>query len=496
MNYYIVRKILGKIMILLSIFMVLPLVVAIIYQESIRNYLAFIIPMVVLLLVGSLLQIGKEKSTKILAREGFVIVGLSWIVMSLFGCLPFIISGDIPYFFDAFFEISSGFTTTGASILTPTALDSLSHSSIFWRSFSHFIGGMGVLVFILAIIPESKDGSSMHILRAESPGPQVGKLVSKMSVSSRILYIIYIALTLVQVLLLWLGPDKNMTLFNSLMYSFGTAGTGGFTPNSLGFSAVGPYSTYVVAIFMILFGINFSMFYLLLLKNVKDVFKNEELRTYLITIILSVTIVFLMVFSSVNKSSSFLTYNTFEESFRHSLFQVASIITTTGFSTAPYESWHPLALTIIIILTFFGACAGSTGGGIKISRIVILFKTLRLKIKSTIFPRKVETIHVDGKTIDLETRLSVVYFILFYFIILIIVSLIISIDGFDLLTNFTASLTCISNVGPGLGKVGPSGNFSMFSPLSKIVLSLEMIFGRLEIFPMLVLFYPKTWIKK
>ena len=349
MNFSIIRNILGKIMVLMSFLMCLPLIVCICNQETYMNYIAFLIPVILLYVIGRLFNLKKAKESKMLAREGFVIVGLSWIIIALFGCLPFIISQEIPNFFDAFFEIVSGFTTTGASILNDVTL--LSKSMLFWRSFSHWIGGMGVLVFILAIIPESKDGSSMHILRAESPGPQVGKLVSKMQVTSRILYLIYLGMTVILFLFLWLGPDKKMDLFNSIIYSVGTAGTGGFAVDSFSLEYYSIYTQYVISIFMILFGINFTLFYFILIGHFKDVFKNEELRWYFAIILISVVIIMISIYSK---------YNNFEHSFRLALFQVATIMSTSGYSTANFNEWPMLAKTILFILMFFGAMAGST----------------------------------------------------------------------------------------------------------------------------------------
>lgn len=486
MNYSIVRNIIGKLMYLMALLMILPLIVCLINikDEGFNNVLSFVIPILLLIGIGKICNIKKASESKITAKEGFIIVGLSWIIMSLFGCLPFLISKEIPNFFDAFFEITSGFTTTGASVVTN--VEELSHSILFWRSFSHWIGGMGVLVFILAIIPESKEGSSMHILRAESPGPQVGKLVSKMKASSRILYLIYMALTIIEVILLWAGPDKQMDLFSSLIYSFGTAGTGGFAIVSTSVEYYSIYSQYVISIFMIVFGINFSLFYLLLLKNYKEVLKNEELRWYLCLIVLSVIIIFCNTLS---------IYKNVEQTFRLSLFQTASIISTTGYSTANYDTWGSLSKGVLIILMFFGSCAGSTAGGIKISRMIILIKSSGRKIGKMVNPRKVESVNVNGKPVDDDTIDAAQSFFILYLFILALCAIIISIDGFDLITNITASLACISNVGPGLGEVGPYGSFSNFSWFSKLVLSIEMLAGRLELFPVLVLFSPKTWIK-
>ena len=485
MNYSIIRTIIGKIAVMLACLMCLPLIVSLIYQEGLRNYLAFIIPIVSLTIFGLLLNIKKAKSNKMLARDGIVIVGLTWIIMSLFGCLPFIISKEIPNFFDAFFEMASGFTTTGASILEDPSL--LSKSLQFWRSFSHFLGGMGVLVLILAIIPESKEGSSLHILKAESPGPQVGKLVSKMQVTSRILYLIYIGLSLIEFLILWIGPDEKMTLFNSLIYTFGTAGTGGFAVHTGSLETFTSYSQYVIAIFMILFGINFSMFYFVLIKNFKEIWKNDEIKIYFVLLITSITILCFNTYS---------IYQNVEETFRHALFQVASIISTTGFSTTDFNEWPAISKTIIILLMFTGACAGSTAGGLKLSRINILFKSAIKKIKNMVYPRKVEATYIDGKPVTEQTVDSVHGYIFIYLLVLIGCSLLISIDGHDLETNFTASLACLNNIGPGLSKVGPYGSFAFFSNYSKFILSLEMIAGRLELFPILLLFNPKTWSRR
>lgn len=475
-------------MVLLAFLMFLPVIVVFIDNEGERNLLAFLVPIVLLFVIGKVLMAKKAENTQILPREGFIVVALSWLVMSLFGCIPFMISGEIPNFFDAFFEISSGFTTTGSSILSdPTKL---SRSIMFWRSFSHWIGGMGVLVFILAIIPESKDGSAMYILRAESPGPQVGKLVSKMRVTSRILYLIYVFLTILLVVILWTSNDPKMTFFNSLIYSFGTAGTGGFAIDLGSLETYTAYVQYVIAIFMFIFGINFSLFYLILIGNYKEVCKNQEIKLYLIVTLISVTIIFFNIYNN---------YATLEEAFRHSLFQVTSLISTTGFSTTDFANtslFPGMAQMVLMFLVFTGACAGSTAGGFKLSRINILFRSTIKKIKNMVSPRKVEVLMIDGNKADEEMVDSVQTYLAVYVMILLVVAFIISIDGFDFTTNFTASLVCLSNVGPGLGKVGPYGGFGEYSNFSKFILSIEMITGRLELFPMLILFSPKTWKKR
>lgn len=464
--------------------MSLSLIFCIVYQENLINYLSFIIPVVLLIGIGFLLNLGKAKTNKISAREGFVIVGITWFVIALFGCLPFLITKEIPNFFDAFFETVSGFTTTGASVCKD--VESLSHSIQFWRSFTHWIGGMGVLVFVLAFIPESKDGTAVHMLRAESPGPQVGRLVSRMQASSRILYYIYISMTILELLILWLGPDKEMNFFNSLIYSIGTAGTGGFAIHSTGLELFHPYSQYVIATFMILFGINFSLYYLLFIGNIKEIFKNEELKWYLCIILIAVVAITINIYT---------IYDNLEFSFRQAYFQVASIISTTGYSSINFDLWPSLSKTIIIVLMFFGAMAGSTAGGTKISRINLLTKSSVKKIKNMVNARTVDVITLDGKLVQQSTLEGVQSYLIIYMIVLSACTLLISIDNFDILTNFTASLSCISNIGPGLCKVGPYGSFVEFSSFSKLVLSVEMIAGRLELFPILVLFSPKTWKK-
>lgn len=487
MNYNIIRNILGKLMVCMAGIMSIPLIFCIVYKEGLWNYLSFIIPAVLLCIIGLLFNIKKAKNTKIVARDALVITAATWLIIAFFGCLPLIISGEYPNFFDAFFEMSSGFTTTGSSVLTGDEMEALPHSLKFWRSFSHWIGGMGILVFVLAFIPESKEGSSMNILQAESPGPQVGKLVSKMQLSSRILYFIYFIMTIILILFLWLGPDKNMNFFNSLIYSLGTAGTGGFSIHAAGVGAFNAYSQYIIAVFMILFGINFSLFYLILIGNAKTALKNEELRWYLCIVAIAVACV------TVNTYS---IYQNFEYSFRQSLFHVASLLTTTGYVTLDFNAWPSFSKCILLFVMITGGCAGSTAGGLKISRIVLITKSSHKKIKNMISPRKVETVCMDGKPINEATVNGVLSYTVIYFMMLVVCVLLISIDGFDITTNITASLTCISNVGPGLNVVGPAGTFKGFSDFSKFVLSIEMIAGRLELLPILVLFYPRTWKKR
>lgn len=493
MNYGLIKNILGKILLLMSALMVFPLMVAIIYQEKTINIISFLIPSISLLIIGLLLELTKAKDTSIVARDGFVIVSLSWIIMSLFGCLPFIISKEIPNFFSAFFEITSGFTTTGSTILSGDEIEALSHSMLFWRSFSHWIGGMGILVFILAFIPESKDGTTVHILRAESTGPKVGKLVSKMRLTSRILYLIYIALSLIMFIILILLPDEKMTPFEAITTVFGTAGTGGFANHAESIGYFANCSQYVIAIFMLIFGVNFSLYYLILIGQWKEVLKNEELRWYLIIVAFAT----LSIFGSIIP-----LYDTLEEGFRQSFFHVSSIISTTGYAISDYAAtWPAYALGILTILTIFGSCAGSTAGGLKMSRLAIITKATLNDIEKMVSPRKVKKLRMDSKPLSDDVVGSVKSFVAAYAIVLVLCALLISIynpnmEHLDVLTSVTSSLTCISNVGPGLGLVGPSGNFSGYSAFSKMILSFEMIAGRLEIFPLLIFVNPKTWIKR
>ena len=486
MNYGIVRNLIGKIMILVGTLMFLPVLICIIYQESLRNFLSFIIPAVSIIGIGFLFNI-KKANPRLQAKEGFVIVALSWVIMALVGAIPLRTSLYYDSYIDAFFEMSSGFTTTGATITTPemmALMNTEAHSVLFFRSFSHWIGGMGVLVLILTIIPESKEGYSVHILRAESPGPQVGRLVSKMKASTRILYLIYIGLSLLETIILWIGPHNEMNLFDSLIYTFGTAGTGGFGINPISIEYYSSYYQYAIAIFMIIFGINFTGFYLILIGKFKEAFKNEELIWYLSFILIAVIIITF----NIHKIT-----NTFEEAFRLSLFQTASIISTTGFSTTNFDNWPTLSKTILLLLMMCGACAGSTAGGMKVSRIIIVVKSALNRIRGMINPRRVESIKVNKEVVSSETTGGVLAFFIVYFLILLFCALLVSIDGYDFTTNFSASLACISNVGPGLSAVGPYNNYTIFIGFSKIVLSLEMIAGRLELFPILILFAPRTW---
>ena len=481
MNYKMMLYTIGNMFKVEAVLLLLPLVTSLIYKEN--TYASFLIPIGILTALGFALSWKRPKNRTMYAREGFIVVGLSWILLSLFGALPFMISKEIPSFINAFFETVSGFTTTGASILEDVEV--LSKGMAFWRSFTHWIGGMGVLVFIMAIIPSS-DGDTIHILRAESPGPQVGKLVSKIKVNARILYLIYFALTILEVVLLVCG---KMPLFDSIVHSFGTAGTGGFGIKN---SSIGGYNNYcqiVIGIFMILFGTNFNVFYFLLIGNVSQALKSEELRWYLSFIFISITVITLNIMITN-------TAAVFGSTLKDAFFQVASIITTTGFSTTNFDGWPELSRSILVLIMFFGACAGSTGGGLKVSRIAILFKSSKRELLKLVHPHSVQNVRFEGSVVSEDVVKSTFAYLSFFFIIFISCVLLVSLDGKDFVTNFTAVAACINNIGPGLSLVGPLGNYASFSVFSKSVLILAMLVGRLEIFPILLLFIPNMWRNK
>ena len=524
MNYKKLGKILGKIMIMEAILMLAPLSVAVIYKEGVRNVLAFLIPTLMLIILGCLMQRPKPTREQLYQKEGFALTALVWVVMTLFGAVPFVINGDVPNYIDAWFEIMSGFTTTGSSIITD--ITAVSHSTLFWRSFSHWIGGMGILVFVLIFIPESNDGSSMHLLRAESPGPQVGKIVSKMKVTTRILYLIYLGMTAIQIVILCFCPltdynamrealgeaaataYHNDKIFNALLVSFGCAGTGGFgfIPGSIQYFT--PFAQYVISIFLILFGCNFSLYYLLLIGKVREVFKSEEFKAYFLIVATAVAFIFI---SLVGKFESFPQTYTSEESFRHSLFQVASLITTAGFTTTDYNVWPMLARTTLVVIMFMGAMAGSTAGGIKLSRIVIAMKGAYINVRKLINPRYVPMAKFEGKSLEEKTISDVFAFITLYFFLFVAAIFLLSFDPVNgtvvqivsdagsyevehgFFSNFSAVLACISNVGPAFEAVGPYASYAGYSAFSKIILSLTMLLGRLEILPVFILFSPKTW---
>ncbi len=510
MEYRKLGRILGKIMILEGILMLAPLAVSLIYRESFLHILAFLVPVAALTVLGFLLQIPKPERNSLYQKEGFALTAMVWIVMTLFGAVPFVINGDIPSYLDACFEIMSGFTTTGASVIPD--ITAVSRSALFWRSFSHWIGGMGVLVFVLIFIPESNDGSSMHLLRAESPGPQVGKIVSKMKVTTRILYLIYLGMTVLEVLVLMLDKPipgyENDRFFFSLLTAFGCAGTGGFgfIPGSM--EQFHPFSQYVISIFLILFGVNFSLYYLLLIGKIKDVFRSEEFKSYFFIVGAAVGFVFL---SLVGKFEAFPQIYTVEEAFRHSLFQVASLVTTAGYSTTDFHVWPMLAKTTLVVIMFGGAMAGSTAGGIKVSRIVMAMKGTYINIRKLINARYVPKAKFEGKTLEQKTINDAFAFITLYGFIFLGTLFILSFDPVNgqtvtvisdagsyavqhgFFSNFSAVLSCLSNIGPGFEAVGPYASFAGYSAFSKIVLTLTMMLGRLEILPVLILFNPRTW---
>ena len=480
MNYKMVVFVLGRIFCIEAVLMLFPMLCAACYGEW---YLlpAFLLPAVLLAVLGLAASLRTPKNTTIFARDGLAIVALVWVLMSAFGALPFVISGEIPSFIDAFFETVSGFTTTGSTILTD--VEALSHGTLFWRSFAHWVGGMGVLVLAMAVLPMT-DGRAMHLMRAEVPGPTVGKISSKLSDSAKILYAIYFAMTLAEVILLCAG---GMPLFDSLIHAFGTAGTGGFSNKGLSVGAYNnPYFEIVIGVFMLLFGINFNLYYFLLLRRFRDAFCSEEMLTYL----------GIVAFSTVTITLNILhLYDNFWVALRHAAFQVSSVMTTTGFATANFDLWPELSKTLLVLLMLVGASAGSTGGGVKVVRVLILLKYARNSIQKILHPRTVHVVHMDGGVIDRGTIRGVNVFIICYLFISVVSVLLISIDDFSFETTVTAMVACLNNIGPGLGQAGPIENFADFSWFSKLVLSADMLLGRLEIFPLIMACTPSFWRK-
>ena len=471
-----IAYIIGRILLTEAALLVLPLLVTVLYGES---PVPFLIPILLLALCGGAMGWKKPKSTALYARDGLAVVALAWICMSLFGALPFVLSGDIPNYVDAFFETVSGFTTTGSSILTE--IEPLSRGGLFWRSFTHWVGGMGVLVFVMAILPMN-DGHGMHLMRAEVPGPTVGKLVSRMSDTAKILYSIYLVMTVVEIVLLLAG---GMPLYDAAIHAFGTAGTGGFSCRNLSVGAYDSvYFDVVIGVFMLLFGVNFNLYYFLLIRRFRDVLHSEELRAYLLIVAASVLAI------AVNISH---LYQSFAASLRYAFFQVSSIITTTGYATADFNAWPAFSKAILVILMFVGACAGSTGGGMKSSRFLLLLKSLRRSVRKALRPRSVQLVQMNGRTVSEGVLGGMNAYFVAYSLLILASFLILCLDGFPLETNLSAAISCFNNIGPGLELVGPVCNYSAYSDLSKVVLSLDMLFGRLEIFPMLVLFSRRAW---
>ncbi len=475
MNYRMIKHTLGWLLLFEAGFFIIPIVTAAIYREA--EIVDFLISMAICAAAATLLLLGKPKNTALYAREGFVIVAMSWIFLSLFGSAPFVISGAIPSFIDALFETVSGFTTTGASILS--SVERLPRSILIWRSFTHWVGGMGVLVFIMAFLPLS-GGQNMHIMRAESPGPSVSKLVPRVRTTALILYVIYFLLTALQFLLLLCG---GMSVFEALNASFATAGTGGFGVKNDSMAGYSPYIQIVVTVFMLLFSLNFSAYYLAFKRRFKDAL-NGEIRTFLIIVAVAVAIV------TLNISSMFESAG---EALRHAAFTVASIISTTGFATVDFDLWPELSKVLILFLMCIGACAGSTGGGFKISRLLILLKGMLKEIKSLLHPRRVQRVTMDGRPVELEVIRTANSYMVFYILVFALSLIIVSIENYDLMTGFSAVSATLNNVGPGFSMVGPTKNFAFFSVPSKIVLIFDMLAGRLELFPMLLLFAPSTW---
>ncbi len=477
MHYSIVRYILGQVLQVESALLILPFVTGLIYRE--QEAFSFLVMALACLGLGALMKLKKPEQMVFYAREAITCVALSWIMISIFGALPFVINGDIPSFTDALFETISGFTTTGASILP--VVEDLSHASLIWRSFTHWVGGMGVIVFMLAIVPMT-GGYNAQLMKAESPGPTFGKLVPKLKDSAMILYLIYIVMTLIQIVLLCLA---GMPLFDSLCMSFGSAGTGGFGITGASAGGYTMLQQGIITVFIIMFGVNFNAYYLIVGRNFKDAFRMEEVRWYLLIIASAVVLI-------TSNVRSF--FDSWFEAFHHTIFQVASIITTTGYSTVDFNQWPDFSRCILVTLMFIGACAGSTGGGIKVSRIVILLKSFRQQVMEYIHPRSVTTIEFDGRPVEKNVVRSISAYLATFVMIFAISMLILSMDhNSDLLSGFTAVAATFNNIGPGLDKVGPMANYGGLSVLSKYTLMFDMLAGRLELYPMIILLFPRVW---
>ena len=480
MNFKMIGRFLSQIIAIEAVFM-LPAMAISLFSGETNALQGFLLTFAIMLLLAGMLFLLCRRAGRLFgAREGLICVSFSWIVLSLLGCLPFWFSREIPAFIDAFFEIVSGFTTTGSSILPN--VEALSKGLLYWRSFSHWLGGMGVLVFLLAISPGGKDsGFTMHLLRAESPGPDVGKLVPKMRQTAMILYIIYIVMTVINIIFLLAG---GMSLLEAVCTAFGTAGTGGFGIKNDSMASYSPYIQNVCTIFMFLFGVNFSCYYLLLLRQFKSVFKDEELRLYFGIAIVSAALIVLNIRPM---------YGSLGETIRHAAFQVSSVMTTTGFATTDFDLWPSFSKGILMMLMVVGACAGSTGGGLKVARLLLLFKSLRRNIRKILNPQKVQVVRNNGRAVSESVLDNANAYLAAYVVIVIVSFLIISLDGFSTGTNISAVLACFNNIGPGLEAVGPTCNFAAYSALSKFVLILDMLAGRLEIFPLLVLLSRSAW---
>lgn len=481
MNYKMMGRFTAQILLMEGIFLIPAMFISLVCGED-AAVCGFLVTLGVIALLGIPMYLFcQDAKSAFYATEGMMCVAMSWFILSLIGALPFYISGAIPGYIDALFETVSGFTTTGASILPD--VESMAKGLLYWRSFTHWVGGMGVLVFLLAIAPTkgSEQGFTMHLLRAESPGPSVGKLVPKMRKTAGILYLLYIILTAVDFVLLLLG---NMPVLDALCTAFGTAGTGGFGIKNDSIASFSPYIQNVTTVFMLLFGVNFSCYYLLALRQVKSVFKDEELRLYIGIVLGSIALIVWNLWGY---------YPSFGETLRHAAFQVSSIITTTGYATTDFDLWPSFSKTILLCLMVVGACAGSTGGGIKVARVLLLFKSLRRNTAQMLHPRKIQVIRNNGAVVSERVVANTNAYLSAYVVILFVSFMLISLDGFSVGTNFSAVLSCLNNIGPGVELVGPTCNFGIFNTFSKIVLILDMLLGRLEIFPILVLFSYQTW---
>ena len=480
MNYKLILSTVLRVIKIEAVLMFLPLITALIYKED--CFYSFLITMVVAFTIAHVVQkFIKPGEFYFYAKDGLITVSLTWIAVSLVGAVPFVLSGEIPSFIDAFFETVSGFTTTGASVLKD--VESLSKGALMWRSFSHFIGGMGVLVFIMAITRKTTD-RPIHILRAEMAGPVVSKLVPRSKDTAKILYLIYMGLTSILVVLLLFG---GMDLFESLTHAFGAAGTGGFGIKNSSIAGYSPYIQWVLAIGMLVFGINFNLFYLIILKKIGVIFKSSELRTYVLIVISAVALITFNIYP---------LYNNFSSAIRSATFQTSSIITTTGYATADFNAWPNLSKIILFTLMFIGGCAGSTAGGLKVSRIVIAFKKIRAELKKLLYPNTVSVVKLDGEKIDEGVTSGVSTYMSIYFICFVILTVLISFNGLSFETTVSSVSACFNNIGPGFDLVGPISNYSVYNGFSKIVLSIAMLLGRLEIYPLLLLFMPTTWKKK
>ena len=479
MNYKMIRFVISWVLKVEGMLMLFPALVGAMYQE--KTGFAYLIWGLLCIAAGLILCFRKPSNMEIYSRDGFVCVSLSWVVLGVFGAVPFVITGEIPFYINALFEIVSGFTTTGASILSD--VEALSHASLFWRSFSHWIGGMGVLVFIMAVMEKTPE-RSVNILRAEMPGHSVDKLTPRSSGTAKILYYIYLAMTIIEIVLLLCG---GMPLFDSIVHALGTAGTGGFGIKADSIASYSPFCQWVITVFMMLFGVSFNMYYLLLIKRWREVLRSNELKCYFGISLASMLVITVSIFP---------VYKSISDAVRLSAFQVSSIITTTGYATADFDKWPQFAKAVLLVLMFFGGCMGSTAGGLKMSRVVVLMQIARNDLRRALRPREVSSVILNGRRVDAQGEKQVLSYFALYIAIIGAVFLLISFEPFGLETNFSAAVSCINNVGPGFGLVGPSASFADYSVFSKLVLSFAMLLGRLEIYPLFLLLSPQIWTRR